>query len=370
MWRLCREFYERRKVLFFEKTNRETFISDLVFRWAFSSSRRARPAITVFLLLFFQKKKSLLLLCVVFCPAARDPYLWPFAPDSPWNTPIGSGAVFSPLEDTRTQDLLAGHTSIRAGAWGMPIYLAREADPMVHVHDEENARDFLARIPVSARPDPMADAHFFVVEPSHLFALEMYRARLQAKGDVVARRAFRVSLTGPGMFLRDGRFPGVRAMDASGMGGVLRVWEIHVGAIRHALTFMLPFNRLKHGPVWPSSREDFFGARVYTGHVPIGTLIAIPSDVDIGALALTPAGHVLARALQDFGAYCDDSVGTDGIVMSAEGAAEGLPELADMRRDFPVLHRYLRVVLNNTSATPGGGGTPRVSPPGGFATIQ
>jgi len=146
----------------------------------------------------------------------------------------------------------------------------------------------------------------------------------------------------------------------------LRAWDIRAGRIRHALTFLLPFGRLKHGPVWPSAREDYWGFRDYTGHVPIGTLIAIPPDVDIGGLGLSPGGVVLARALQDYGAYCDDSVGTDGIVISAEGASEGLPELADMRRDFPVIRRYLRVVLNNARATPGGGGTPRAPAAPGF----
>ena len=232
----------------------------------------------------------------------------------------------------------------------MPIYLAAASDPWVRVHDEENARDFLARVPPSAKPDPMADGHFFVVEPSHLFVLEMYRARIVSKNLILARRAFRVSLTGPGMFLKDGKFPGVRAMDASGMGGVLRAWEMRAGTIRHALTFLLPPSRLKHGPVWPSSREDFWGFRDYHGHIPVGTLIAIPRDVDVTTLHLTPAGLALARALQDFGAYCDDSVGTDGIVVSAEGASETLPELAQMRHDFPLIRQYLRVVLNNGPA--------------------
>jgi hypothetical protein len=261
-----------------------------------------------------------------------------------------------------TRDLLAGHALIHAGTWSMPIFLAQASDPWVLVHDEENARDFTAQVPRAARPDPMADGHLFVVEPSHLFALEMYRARLVGDGRILARRAFRVSLTGPGMFLHDGKFPGVRAMDASGMGGVLRVWEMRQGRIRHALTFLLPYARLKHGPVWPSSREDFWGFRDYKGHVPIGTLIAIPRSVDVAKLGLSPSGLSLARALQDFGAYCDDSVGTDGLVISAEGASEGLPELAAMRHDFPLMRRYLRVVLNNTSSTPAGGEVPPPSP--------
>ena len=286
--------------------------------------------------------RLLLLLCT---PAsAADPWLSPFARDSPWNTPISRFAAFSSNDDPRTKDLLAGRALIHAGRWGMPLYLAKPSDPWVEVRDEENDRSFRVQVPPGARPDPMGDGHMFVVQPDYGTVMEMYRARIGA-GVIVARRAFRVDLRGPGFFLRDGRFPGVRAMDASGFGGVLRAWELRAGLIAHALTFLLPYSRLQHGPVWPSGREDFWGFRDYSGHVPIGTLAAIPPWVRVDSLGLSPSGKALARALQDYGAYCDDSVGTDGLVMTAEGAAEEMPELAALRRDFPTIRDQLRVVV-------------------------
>ena len=292
---------------------------------------------------------------------AREAWLWPFASDSPWNMPIGSRARFSTVDSPQTQDLLAGRALIHAGQWGMPLYRAVTSDPWVSVWDEENRRGFHVQVPRDARPDPMGDGHLFVGAPDGRFVLEMYRARRLPDGGLVARRAFRVDLRGRGMFLRDGRFPGVRAMDASGMGGVLRAWELRAGHVGHALTFLLPYTRLKHGPVWPSSREDYWGFRDYTGHVPIGTLVAIPGWVHVDAMGLSDAGLVLAHALQDYGAYCDDSVGTDGLVLTAEGAAEGIAELAAMRRDFPVIRAALRVVENNAATSPGGGGVPRAA---------
>ena len=279
--------------------------------------------------------------------APPDKALLPFAANSPWNTRIPADAVFSRDGDAMTQDILAGRALIHAGTWSMPIYLASAHDPWVQVHDEENNRNFAAQVPANAKPDPMGDAHLFVVDPAHRFVLEMYRARVFADGHIAAKRAFRIDLSGPGMFLRDGRFPGVRAMDASGFGGVLRAWEMRDGHIDHALTFLLPPHRLKHGPVWPSAREDFWGFRDYAGHVPIGTLIAIPPSVDVEKLGLSPGGLALARALQRYGAYCDDSVGTDALVLSAESASEGSQPLAEMRRDFPRIRAYMRVVLNN-----------------------
>ena len=217
-------------------------------------------------------------------------------------------------------------------------------------------------MPPGAKPDPMADGHMYVVDPSKHSVLEMIGVKRAANGDITAARAFDVDLYGTGMHMTDGKFPGIRAMDASGMGGLIRVWELKAHRIPHAVTFMLPYSRLKHGPVWPSAREDYWGFRDYKGNVPIGTLIAIPPAVDVTKLGLTPSGLALAQALQDYGAYCDDSAGSQGIVISAEGATEGMAELQAMRADFPKIHAYLRPVTNNTAATPGGGGTPRQSP--------
>ena len=50
------------------------------------------------------------------------------------------------------------------------------------------------------------------------------------------------------------------------------------------------------------------------------------------------------------------------LILSAEGAAEGLDELDEARQDFRRLHAYLRPVTNNAAATPGGGGVARRPP--------
>ena len=292
----------------------------------------------------------------------RDPWLWPFASRSEWNTPLGSGARFAPADAPASRDILAGGASIHAGEWSHPLYLARPDDPVVHVFDRENERSFRVRVPPGAKPDPKADGHMYVVDPTKRTALEMIGVKRAADGSITTARAFDVDLYGTGMHMTDGRFPGIRAMDASGMGGLIRAWELNAGRIAHAVTFMLPYARLKHGPVWPSAREDYWGFRDYKGNVPVGSLIAIPPSVNLTKLGLTPSGLALARALQDYGAYCDDSAGSSGIVISAEGAAEGMAELRDMRADFPKIHPYLRLVTNNTAATPGGGGARRQPP--------
>ncbi|HKY90911.1 MAG TPA: hypothetical protein VJM11_07715 [Nevskiaceae bacterium] len=301
----------------------------------------------------------------------RDPWLWPFASDSPWNTPIGSGAQYAGDNDPITLDVIEGGDEIKAGKFSHPIYLAKEGDPIRSIYDKENLRTFQFPIPADAKPDPKGDGHMYVVSPDRTLSMEMYRTKFDPDGRIVTNRCFQVDLYGSGMQLKDGsKFPGVRAMDASGMGGILRVWEIEAQSIRHALTFLLNWSKLKHvegrrpgwGGTWPSNRNDYWGHRDYKGNVPIGTLIAIPASIDITRLGLNSHGLALARCLQDYGAYCDDSKNSFGISLSAEGASEGHPGLQKMRLDLGKLHPLLRPVLNNTERTPGGGGTPRRPP--------
>ena len=98
----------------------------------------------------------------------------------------------------------------------------------------------------------------------------------------------------------------------------------------------------------------------------MGQLAAIPPDVDLCSLGLTPAGLVVARALQDYGGYLVDSGGA--LAFYAEPAVEDdaalgeVPLLNDARGDLAKIVPQLRCVTNNTSATVGGGGAARAPP--------
>ncbi len=64
----------------------------------------------------------------------------------------------------------------------------------------------------------------------------------------------------------------------------------------------------------------------------MGTLAAIPSTVNLVAIAnLSTGGRVLARALQNYGAYLVDA--SEYFVFYAEPSAEGHPMLLQMRAD-------------------------------------
>jgi hypothetical protein len=113
---------------------------------------------------------------------------------------------------------------------------------------------------------------------------------------------------------------------------------------------------MKHGPVWPANSED--GNATYEGSIPMGSLFAIPSSVNLNSLGLSPGGLAVAKAMRDYGVYIVDA--SENFTLFAEPSAENL--LTAARADLETLRAQLRPVTNNTPSTPGGGGTPIAAP--------
>ena len=113
---------------------------------------------------------------------------------------------------------------------------------------------------------------------------------------------------------------------------------------------------------WPEYQIDVCGPTCYSGIVPAGSTIGIPSTVNLGDLGLTPAGLVLATALQEYGAIQRATGGppSAGVILYAEQAAETetTSQLSNMRNDFVKIQPYLRIMRNQASDNVNGGGTP------------
>jgi len=282
---------------------------------------------------------------------ARDPWLWPYASDAPWNTPIGSKAQWSAEDDPATRDLRVGG-GINAAEWSNPIHLAGIGDPVATIIDEEAGRHFRIRVPADAMPARGADAHLTVFPPEKRHIDVLYGCRRNNAGFTCVRTE-REDACGDGMGYFDTT------------AGTMRRWEIEGGTIRHVLRYALPVTRTRHGWVWPLKGEDYRGETLYTGNVPYGSLAAIPPDVNVAALGLSPGGLTLARAMQDYGMLQTDTIDACdecGVALYAEPGAETMPQLAEMRADLPKLVQYLRIVTNQGPTSVGGGGTPRTRP--------
>lgn len=289
-------------------------------------------------------------------PGARSPVAQPFSADSPWNTPLGQGAELEPEAAPCTQALRDPQvrSDVNAAQWSHPIYKALPTDPLVRIYADGELKAKV-RVPAEAQPalprSSDSDGHLHIIDPSGRWVDELWRARRNDDGSWVAAAYHRNDLYGPGI----GK-GGARAYGGSAIAGLIRRGELAAG-IRHALALALPRRLQKRGPVWPATLEDYDADQDYRGAVPMGQLVALPRDLELGRLGLGPQGLALLRALQDFGAYNVDT--SSDLSLYAEPAAEG--ELGTARADWAKLRLLIRCVRNSGRGAVGGPGA-RVVP--------
>ena len=298
-------------------------------------------------------------------PSSRDAATWPFSGDSPWNTPIGDGAALEAATGACTKDIATSPSGmgVNSHEWSHPVYLAVTSDPLANLYQNGMLVDGMVHAPASATPalppPPTTDAHLHIVDPAHHFLDEMWEASKVSDG--WSSQAWAKSdLHGPGVGQG-----GVRAYGGSAIGGLVRVGEL-ASEIRHAMAFAIDQSQQKNSWVWPATTNDNAAAGNYMGHLPMGQLIAIPSTVDLCSLSLTSAGLVVARALQDYGAYLVDSSG--GLALYAEPRVEDDATVGEAtllnaaRGDLMKIVAQLRCVTNSDAGHVGGGGSRRAPP--------
>ena len=327
----------------------------------------------------------------------RNAALWPFAANSPWNTPIGSGAAFESPTGPMTSQLRApsirskdgGTTSnvvtwVNVDTYSHPVYYATAGDPRVLV-DQPWGADEWVHIPANATPAKGSDRHLHVVQPDGRTIVEMWAVNKTATGWTAGRIEV-VDLHGNGL----GPDNGTRAYGGSAIGGLIRRWEVDPtdpnytdGVIRHALAVALPSGMLKYtggpsgydangngtarGYVWPATEQDYDSPGSYYGAIPMGSLVAIPKSVNLDALGLSPQTRAIARALQDYGGYVTDRSGGNTFALYAEpsvpaGWLSTVTGPSWTTKELTAIRQQLAVVTNNGPTSVGGGGTRTVAP--------
>jgi hypothetical protein len=288
----------------------------------------------------------------------RDPFLWPVSSSSPWNTPIGGDAEFSQADSQQTINLIDRTIDIwlNFDEWSHPIVRAESTDPAWTISYANSntggpgAGAVTLQLPPHAEPAVGADAHLHVVDIDGVTAREFFGLELTEEQEGRATYFVENDLRGPGT-----GSGGTRAYGGSALGGLIRAWEMEERRIGHALALSLQGSQLMTGPVWPATAQDSTADATYGGTVPIGTLIAIPPSVNVDAMLLSPEALVVARALQEYGAYIVDQ----STVMTFYAEPSLLAsEVEAIRADLGRIRRELRLVVNNTEDSPGGGGRP------------
>jgi len=337
---------------------------------------------------------------------ARDPFLQPFTPDSPWNTPIGDKAQFEPIKGIETY-----HGGINYdNRWSTGFYQATAADRQarLYIHDytlwdqlaagkvktmgnsdaveaalrkvsvdqprfpanyysttrqsppgpracPANIRDIKSDwtntiyVPATAKPSPDSDAQLAIMQPSGL-VLECYDAVVCGNGDIVCTMASFSDPRSDGTGANNGRCASL----LNNYAGLIRQGEVAGGKISHVLSCTMSRLLLAPRAVWPAYAFDMNDR--YEGAVPMGALLAIPPDVHLDALGLSAKGKIIAQAAQEYGVYVVDRGGDGGITLKAALDADDAL-YADRWKDAEIIVKHLQQVANNGPDSIGG--TPR-----------
>ena len=266
-------------------------------------------------------------------PARRIPGMWPFAAESPWNTPVGSAAQFAPVEGVSLAELDFTFVERR-------IVLLRDTDPIVRVKLPDGRLEAVHLDERVVGGGMRGGFPLIAVNLRENMVIEIFGLRRPARHEATANAISRTSLLGPG-------FGGsaASAFGGSTLGGMIRSGELDRG-IFHALALRLPADRLS-GFTWPATTAPSVSGG---GNVRIGTLLALPPDFVPESIAPPgTAANRIARALRDYGAYVVgvEKTGYAGLALDGLESHPGVP------RELLTL---LKVVANNSATTPGGGG--------------
>jgi hypothetical protein len=251
--------------------------------------------------------------------------------------------------------------------WTVSIWIALPSDPVRKIYSAnwagslKGSGEFIERrIPDAAVPSPDSDGDMLVISSDHSTILEFYRAVRLPNGNLQVANADEVALKGMGDI-------GIVTNGMSLTGGNIRAGELNTG-IKHALAFTASpkmWNRYAPGGqtfVWPARRADGYASKPppdgygLSGNLHMGSLVAIPPTVNVKALGLeTPEGLVIARALQDYGAYGATTGGSGTrIVFRFDYAAYKAGDLNSLLakwtafdRDLNRIARQLHVVVNS-----------------------
>ena len=319
----------------------------------------------------------------------RDKTKWPFDPASIWNTAIGSGALYQP----------AGITANNGG--GYPTNFGPDEDVIVMAPTAPATQVYYSPVAWNGgdRCTPQGSLLASVPVPATYTLPSSGQnnsaAILMADGQTLNQNQPFTLCTagGPATTLvveastsiyGDGPYGAHGGSGLSSVGGTIRYGEFTSGKIHHAMKMELWASQYYFccTPHWPATVVDDYAKSNYKGTNPNldpGSLLALPSGFDVSALATTP-GKILAQAFKDYGAYVvDDTAWNDWALCTEQGpngrVADEFATLygfafnpaqgsnTPFMQDMTSIFQSLQIVTNNSAASIGGGGTPRVAAP-------
>src|SRR6185295_4238348 len=115
--------------------------------------------------------------------------------------------------------------------------------------------------------------------------------------------------------------PGARACGFPLIAGLITVEEMQKGKIEHALVIAYPHMRSHWYKPPASTAQGTTDLALPTRGIPCGGRIQLDPALDVGTMGLSSSGRIIARALQEYGAYVGDFAGAIALYADASPTA-------------------------------------------------
>lgn len=261
----------------------------------------------------------------------------PFSDDSPWNQPIAASAASDRNSPAMIADFASrGAFFINIADWSVPVYFVDAAH--TPKHDVGDSRPgiygagfgFPRQIPIPAdavaSPPfiPESDNHLCIVDRRQHLEWGMWLAQKDSAGRWFTGLGAVTDLSGTGVappwFASAREFDSHRAR-ASGfplIAGLMLLEEFRAGRINHALVFAYDHCRTELFVPPASTAQANTQDAIHARGIPMGGRLQLDPAWDVEHSALSPSGKIVARALQEYGAFCGDYAGAN--VLYAENS--------------------------------------------------
>jgi hypothetical protein len=270
-----------------------------------------------------------------------------FAPTSFVNVAVPASPALDPASQAIVDKAIlpyAGNANLsNSDWWGIPVAYADAATQLKTVTcylywcDRPMAPQ---RIPAHAAPTLGSDHHLAVIDAAAGTELALWAAENGASGWRAGVR-WLSAIDGSGVNCRPGETVcgGANVAGFSLTAGIVRPEEIAQGHIDHALMITTPYTRSGY-VACPAANSD--GQYADPAAMPVGARLQLDPALDVNALAIPTWKKVVARALQQYGAYVVDTGGSLSIRAESTAlrgydawAKVGVPRGEPNMRDLP-----------------------------------
>ncbi len=270
-------------------------------------------------------------------------HVWrPFSDESPWNQKISPDAKTDPHSEQLIDSLAAAPFYINIDDWSIPVYYVNsDSTPKVNVINsrpgiygrgfaEPNQIPVLPNFIASPPVGENSDNHMCIVDTAKMIEWDMWAARKNLDGNWTTGLGAVTDLKSTGVekpwYEQENELDAHRSR-AGGfplIAGLIRPEEIKAGKIEHALVFAYQRGLSEFFIPPASTAQATFMEMNNRFGIPMGGRIQLDPNLDLDTLKLTPACKIIARALQEYGAFNGDYAGAT--VLYADNSPEALKE--------------------------------------------